>query len=178
MSRRVEDIPNEVFEVVASLLLSVLLPGLAALLLWPLGHAPIALQVAKGCGIFWIVVTVTAIVLARIQDRFKINIYDHGDAFLGSNLLVSAFLTAGWAAFAALTVHIALGAGASIGTTVLVFLAAGLPAALIGYVVVAALWQGHLYKIVNLALGFAALLLFALWPAAARAAFGWFFRLF
>ncbi|HEV7858055.1 MAG TPA: hypothetical protein VGO91_05455 [Pyrinomonadaceae bacterium] len=164
------------FEVLVAGILNILFLALIALLLWPLGRLMLAFRLAKGYGILWIVVCVIALLVNRIQRFFRADIYTHADAYVVSNLVVSCFLQAGWAAFAALAVH-SFVAAAPVWMVVVLYLA-GVISCLITYFAVSAFYQGHIYKLVSLPLALVGFIVFSAWPASGRAAYGWFFDLF
>lgn len=85
-------------------------------------------------------------------------------------------LQMGWSAFAALTVS-DLGAGASFWTAAILAVVGAL-ACLAAYYVVSSVYQGAIYRLVNLPLALISFLVFSVWPASARALYGWFFQLF
>ncbi len=150
--------------------------AVVVLLLWPLGRLPLAIDVARSFGLFYLVVWAAAAVLGTIQQRFRINLYDRGDLFLLSNGALSGFLVTGWAAWTALVVR-GSAAGAPLWTATILY-AAGLLTIHAAYSVVSAFYPGTFYRYTNLPLAAAAFVLFSFWPAAARFLFGWFFRRF
>lgn len=148
--------------------------ALIALLLWPLGHLRLAVSLAKGMGLFYLLNWVVGVALAIVYRRFRFNLDDHGRRFLYTNLAVSGLLTAGWSAFAALAVD-----GAAEGAPVwraAVLYVIGLFSVHMAYTVLGLWYSGSYYRYRNLPLGAAAFVLFALWPPAARFLFGWLFR--
>ncbi len=167
---------KDLFEVLVALALNVLFLGLIALLLWPLGKLMLVLELARGYGILWIVTCGAALLVHRIQGFFRVNIYDHANAFVVSNLAVSCFLQAGWAAFAALSVHRFV-PGVPVWGVVILYLV-GVVSCLAAFLAVSALYQGHIYKLVSLPLTLVCFLVFSVWPVSGRAVYGWFFRLF
>jgi hypothetical protein len=171
-----QDEQNDLFEALVALVLNLLLLVLAALLLWPLHRLPLALSLAKGSGMLWIVVCVVVVLVTRIQHLFRVNLYDHANAFVLSNLVVSCFLQAGWAAFAALAVRSVV-PGLPVWGVTLLYLAGAL-SCLIAFFVVSSFFRGTLYKLVSLPLALAAFLVFSVWPASGHALYGWFFQLF
>jgi len=155
--------------------INVALLALIALGLWPLGRLPLAFSLAKGFGLFFLAALAASIVLLWVQRALRVDDESHFDAFLLSNLAVSAALVAGWAAFAALGVrHAAAGAPAWLAAILWVV---GLLTCWMAYGLVSVFYSGTFYRYANLPIAAAAYLLFALWPAAARFLFGWFFGL-
>jgi len=146
--------------------------ALITLALWPLARLPLAFSLAKGFGLFFLVVLAASILLLWIQRALRVDDESHFDAFLLSNLAVSAALLVGWAAFAALAVrHAAGGAPAWLAA---ILWAVGLLTCWMAYGLVSVFYSGTFYRYTNLPLVAAAYLLFALWPAAARFLVGWF----
>ena len=167
---------KELYEIVFALVLNILFLALIALALWPLGRAALAFRLAKGYGVFWLVLDITAFVLLRFQRMFRVNLYDHSDAYIISGLVVSGLLQAGWSAFAALTLR-GFVAGTPVWLVVLLYFV-GVLSCYIAFVVVSSFYQGHIYKFVNLALALVSFIVFSVWPASGRVLYGWFFNLF
>ena len=165
------DDQKDLFEVLFAATLNILFIALIALLLWALGRPRMAFSLAKGYGLFWIVIFVTAALVNLIQRYLRVNIYDHSNADVISNLIVSCLLQAGWAAFAALTVH-GFVAGAAIWILVILYLV-GVLSCLIAFFAVSAFYQGHIYKLISLPLGLVIFIIFSLWPAGGRMIYGW-----
>ena len=149
---------------------------LCALLLWPFGKAALAWQLAKGFCIFLLAVYAAVCVSALLQKLFRIDNDPPSDAYVLVNLFVSACVQTGWAAFAALAVTGHAAGAAWLATAMLHFL--GLVVSWGASSATGAFFQGHLYRTINAALSLAGYLLFAVWPAAARALNGWFFAFF
>lgn len=166
----------EAWQVIVAVALCLLLPALAALSLWPAGRAGVGLRLFKGFWLYWVVVLTAWAVAVWVQGRLRVDLYSHPDAFVVSNLLVCGVLMLGWAAFAALVVREAAeGAGLWAASSLYLF---GLLSGVVACQVVGSFYSGHIYKFGSLLVGCAGFVLFAVWPAAGRAAFGWFFGLF
>lgn len=174
--RLIQDAPIEALDFVVVFVFNLLFLGLAALALWPLGMAPLAARLAKGYALLWPAVAFSSVALGMVQAILRVNLYDHPNAFLYSNLTASALVLSCWTAFAALAVW-GFAAAATFGTAALLY-AVGFLASFVAWKVVCAVYRGELYQVVNLPVALLGFLLFALWPAAARALFGWFFDLF
>ena len=170
------DDQKELFEILFAGTLNILFLVLLALFLWPLGRQTLAFHLAKGYVILWVVVCLSALVLNRVQGLFRVNLYDHANAYVISNLSVSCFLQVGWSAFAALTVHNAT-ASAPLGTIVILYLV-GLLSCLVAFYAVSSFYRGHIYKLISLPLALISFVVFCVWPAAVRATYGRFFELF
>lgn len=164
------------FESLYATALTIVFIALSALLLWPLGRASMVYSLANGFGVFWTALPVTALPLLLFQRVFRVDMYSHFDAYVISGLAVSGFLQAGWSAFAALTVGGFVG-GASVWVAAALYVV-GLLSCAVAFAVVSIYYGGQIYRLVNLPLAAAAFVLFSLWPAAARALYGWFFDLF
>ncbi|MBL8205765.1 MAG: hypothetical protein JNM09_16140 [Blastocatellia bacterium] len=146
----------------------------AGLVLWLMGHGTLAWSFARGYGLLWGVLLVLSPILNLIQRAFRVNLYDNGNVFVASNLLVSGVLVLGWSAFAVLAVQ---SAGAS-GWVVVLLYVVGLLASYIAEQVVMSIFSGTIYQLANLALVVLSFIAFAIWPAAARSLFDWFLNLF
>jgi hypothetical protein len=170
------DEQKELYEFVFASALNILFLGLLALSLWPLGKLPLAVRLSKGYSVLWGVLFITGFLLLRLQRRFRVNLYDHGDAYVISGLVVSGFLQVGWSAFLALTLR-AFVADAHVWLAVVLYFV-GVLSCYVAFVVVSSFYQGHIYKFVNLALALASFAAFSVWPGSARALYGWFFKLF
>jgi hypothetical protein len=169
------DDQKELFEYAYAVVLNVVFVALAALLLWPLGRAGMALHLAKGYWVFWIVLILSATALRAAQRLLRMDIDSRFDAYVLSALAVSAFLQAGWSAFAALAVeHFA--ADASTGVAAVLYLI-GIVSSWIAYAAVSALYMGSLYRLINLGVALVSFVVFSFWPRAAVAIYGWFFEL-
>lgn len=167
---------KELFEVLTAGALNILFLALLALLLWPAGRSALAFRLAKGYGVLWVVVYVTSVLVNRVQRLCRVNLYDHADAYVISNLAASCFLQVGWSAFAALTVH-GFVVVAPVWIVALLYLAGGL-SCLIAFFAVSSFYQGHIYKMVSLPLALVSFIVFSVWPASGRVMYGWFFDLF
>ncbi|HEX7317160.1 MAG TPA: hypothetical protein VF297_24890 [Pyrinomonadaceae bacterium] len=163
----------EAWQVIVSIALSLLLPALAALALWPAGRAAYGLSMLKGFGLFWVVVLVVYVLATWVQGRLRVDLYSHPDAFVGSNLLVSGLLMLGWTACAALLAREAA-AGVGLWAACALYLF-GLLSGIVACQVLGSFYSGQLYKLACLILACVGFALFAFWPAPARAAFGWLF---
>lgn len=167
---------KELFEFLFAAALCLFFGGMAALALWPLGDAALALRFAKGGVVLWVVLFLTFVVLAFAHRKLRIDIYSHGNAYVISTAVVGAVMQTGWSAFAALAVQDFTQGAGTWASFILYF--AGLVSCYVAYAVVSAFYTGQIYKLVNLAVALVSYVLFCLWPAGASAAFGWFFRLF
>jgi hypothetical protein len=172
----IHDEQKELFEFLVALVLNILFLALSALLLWPLDRLMLVFGLAKGYGLLWIVNYVTAGLLNGIHRFFRINMYDHFNTYVSSNLALSSFLQVGWSAFAALTVH-SFVSGLSGWLVVSLYLVGGL-SCLIAFFVVSSIYQGAIYKVISLPLALVSFLVFSVWPAAGHVTYGWFFQLF
>ncbi|MDT5269831.1 MAG: hypothetical protein QOH49_2017 [Acidobacteriota bacterium] len=167
---------SEAWQVIVAVVLCLLLPGLAALVLWPAGMPGVGLRLLKGFCFFWLVVFIMYVSVAWIQKRLRVDLYSHPDAFVVSNLLVSGILIIGWTAFAALVMR---DAAAFVGLWLAgVLYLFGLLSGVVACQVLGSFYSGQIYKLACLVVACAGFVLFALWPAAGRAAFGWLFGLF
>ncbi len=170
------DNQKELFEFLVALVLNILFLALSALLFWPLDKLMLALGLAKGYGILWVIIFVTAVLLNGVHRFFRMNIYDRANAYILSTLAVSCFLQVGWSAFAALMVH-SFVTGGPVWTGVILYLV-GVLACLIAFFNVSSFYSGQIYKLVSLPLTLVSFLVFSIWPASCRLIYGWFFQLF
>src|SRR5215212_12097043 len=96
---------KELFEFLFAGVQHLVFVALAALALWPLGDAALALRFLKGGLILWAVLLVTYLALVLVHAKLRVDVYSHPDAHVNSTAAVGAFLQAGWSAFAALAVR-------------------------------------------------------------------------
>lgn len=167
---------GETWQVIVAVVLCLLLPALAALALWPAGRAGVGLALLKGFGLFWVVVAVVFVLAAWVQRRLRVDLYSHPDAFVVSNLLVGGIPMLGWTAFAALLMRDAA-AGAGWWMTCMLYLL-GFLSGVVACQVSGSFYSGQIYRLTCLLVACVGFVLFAVWPAAARAAFGWCFGFF
>lgn len=150
--------------------------AIAAVLLLPLGEGRMLLRLLAGYWVLWGVLGMVTAATVLIIRRFRVDTDVPSDAYLLSNLLASAVVTACWAGFAALQADSAA-AGEPLWAAILLYVV-GLLASWIAFTVISTFYQGTLYRDVNLAVAVGGYVLLVAWPAAARFAFGWFPRLF
>lgn len=161
----------EAWQVIVAVVLCLLLPALVALVLWPWGNAWVGLRLLKGFALFWVVVFVAYALAGWVQRRLRVDLYSHPDAFVVSNLLVSGILIVGWTAFAAVVMRDAAAvAGLWLASVLYV---CGLLSAVVACQVLGSFYSGQVYRLACLLVAVAGFVLFAVWPAPARAAFGW-----
>ncbi|HSK81008.1 MAG TPA: hypothetical protein VLQ45_31435 [Thermoanaerobaculia bacterium] len=167
---------KDLFEFLVALVLILLFLALAALLLWPLGRLPLVMELAKGYGILWVVLWVTTALAGLLQRLFRVNLYDRSSAYVAAGLALSGILQVGWSAFAELTVHSFL-AGASFWAAAILHLVGAL-SCLAAFFAVSSIYQGTIYKLVNLLLAGVSFLVFSVWPGSGGVLYGWLFWLF
>jgi hypothetical protein len=166
---------NTLFGVLFAVVLALAFFALAALALWPLDRAAIVLSLAKGYLLFWIVLSLATGLLFVMQRALKVNLYDHGNAYIISALAVSALLQAGWSAFAALVAgDSAAGAPAWVAA---ILYGLGFVSTYVAHTALSAFYTGAIYRFANLAIAVASFIVFSVWPAAGRTTYGWFFEL-
>ncbi|HWS54653.1 MAG TPA: hypothetical protein VN228_11015 [Pyrinomonadaceae bacterium] len=168
--------PVEAWEFFVALVVNAVFLGLLALLLWFLDGPALAARLAKGYALLWCVTAFTAVSVGMIQAMLGLDVNDNFDLYVAPGVAFGLLLTTCWSAFAALAVG-----GLAAGLTPWPALAlhfAGFLAAFVGCWVISSFYQGYLYKTINLPLTLVSFIVFAAWPAAARALYGWFFALF
>ncbi|MDQ3805378.1 MAG: hypothetical protein M3416_16300 [Acidobacteriota bacterium] len=168
--------PTEAWEFAVGLALNLLFLGLVALLLWSLDGPALAARLGRGYAVLWCVTSFTAISVGVTQAFLGLDVNDNFNLYVAPGVASGVLVVPGWSAFAALTVG-----GFAAGTPSWAALAlyfVGFLSSFVGYMVVSSFYQGHLYKFINLPLALVSFLVFAAWPAAGRALYGWFFDLF
>jgi hypothetical protein len=176
MSRSTEANSKTLWELIFAGGSTLLFLGLSALLLWPLGKAALAFEFAKGYALFWVILSFASWLLGLGQRMCRVESDPPSSTFVFTNLGLSAFLQAGWSAFAVLAVGSFL-AGASTWLIAGLHLT-GFLSSLFASFLVGAFYQGTLYKFVNGPLALISYIVYAIWPALGRAIYGWFFALF
>lgn len=174
--RLIQDAPVEALDFVVVFVFNVLFVGLAALALWGLGVTPLAARLAKAYAVLWGAAAFAHMALSMLQSILRINMYDHPDGFVYSNLAVCFLLLPAWTAYAALEVR-AFADGASFWTAALLYFI-GFVASFVAWKAVCAFFRGYVYQAVNLPVALVGYVLFAAWPPAARTLYGWLFELF
>jgi hypothetical protein len=147
--------------------------GLSALMLWPFGKAALSLHVLEGYPLYVAAVIAATVACMALHKIFRMESDPPRDPFTVTNLLVSAFVQTGWAAFVALTVRSFAPDTTTFATVVLHFI--GFVASYVATATTSAFFQGSVYQNACVGISAVAYILFALWPALARAAYGWFF---
>lgn len=176
MSRPTETDSKTLWELIFAGGATLLFVGLSALLLWPLGKATLAIQLAKGYVVFWVVLSVASWVLRLGQRLCRVESDPPSSPYVFTNLGLSVFLQMGWSAFAVLAVSSFL-TGSSAWLAAALHLT-GFLSSLVASFMVGAFYQGTLYKFVNGPLALLSYIVFAVWPALGRAIYGWFFAPF
>jgi hypothetical protein len=134
------------------------------------------LRLLAGYWVLWGVLGILTAATVLVIRRLRVDTDVPSRAYLLSNVVASAVVTALWAAFAAVLAGSAA-AGAPLWAAALLYVV-GLLSSWIAFTVVSTVYPGTLYRAVNLAVSLGGYVLFAAWPAAARFTFGWFPRLF
>jgi hypothetical protein len=155
------DDQNDLFEVLVAGTLNVVFLSVIALLLWLIGSPGLAFDLAKGCGLLWIVIFVSTALLRVAHHLLRVNIYDHGNAYVISNLVVSCLLQIAWSIFAGVTVHrFIMGTSFWVGVTLY---GIGVVSCLVAFFAVSAFFQGHIYKLISLPLALVVFIGFSVW---------------
>src|SRR5688572_16716412 len=116
MNQTAEDRSKTSWELIVAGSLTLLFLGLSALVLWPFERVALTMQLAKGYGLFWVVLALTSWVAALLYRVLRVETDPPSTTYVMTNVCMSAFLQAGWSAFAALTVRNLM--GEATGTTV------------------------------------------------------------
>ncbi len=171
-----DDNQNDLFEFLVALVLNLLFLALSALLLWPLDRLAFVASLAKGYGLLWGAIFVSAGLLNPIQRFFRMNMYEHVNAFVLSTLAVSCVLQTAWSAFVVLSLH-NLVTGSPIWSGVILYFV-GFLSCFFAFWAVSSIYQGQIYKLISLPLALVSFLVFSVWPASGHLIYGWFFQLF
>jgi len=166
---------KELFDYLFALVLNIFFLALTTLVLWPLGRATFALQLAKGYWVFWTVVIMVSAVMVLAQRLFRMDLYSRFNAYVISALAISGFLQIGWSAFVALAIRNSI-TNMSVWIAVVVIVL-GLISCYVAAVIVGAYYTGGLYRMINLCLAVLSFIVFTIYPTAGAAMYGWFFDL-
>jgi hypothetical protein len=150
--------------------------AVCVIVLLSLGKGSAAWVLVKGNVAFCVVLTIVAVVLGLTLRFLRIDDDTHFRTYLYSNAAVAGILILGWSAFVALAAR-GWAADAPLWKAAVSYLVA-LISIYGGYTLVSGYYSGSFYRLLNLPLTFGSFLLFALWPAAGWALYGWFFALY
>ncbi len=139
--------------------LNLLFVALTALGLWPMGRAALAFSLGKGYAVFWIVVWASVMLLSAAERVLRLDPDTHYRSSISVNLFVSAFLVAGWSAFAALAVR-GSATDAPVWVAAMLYVI-GFLSSYLAFVVATAFYSGGVYKVVDLPLALVGYLGFA-----------------
>jgi hypothetical protein len=167
---------KEFFDYLFGLVLNIVFVALTALVLWPLGRATFAWQLAKGYWMFWTVLIATSLLMVLAQRIFRMSLYERYDAYVISGLVVSGFIQIGWSAFVAPVIRTSV-ADTSVWVAIVLY-GVGVVSCYVAAVIVGVYYMGGLYRMVNPALALLSFILFSIWPRMGTAIYGWFFDLF
>jgi hypothetical protein len=170
------DEQKTLFEILVALAVNMLFLALSALALWPLDKLTLTWSLAKGYGLFWLVMYISSVIAKTLARIFRLSADSHFDAYLMLNLSISGFVVAGWSAFVALAFHNAL-ADTPSWIAVILFIV-GFIASYVSSVIIGSIYQGSFYRLVNALLSVLSFVVFAIWPTLGRVIYGWFFDLF
>lgn len=152
-----------------------------------MGKAMFAFELAKGFGVFWVVIMISIVLMLLIERTLKISPDTHFNAYVFSNLVFSIFIMMGWAAFVGVTLSNIEGLSfwritffdvESLSFWIRMSLyIIGFLSCYIAFAVLTSFYSGNIFKVVNLPLALVSYLIFAIWPVAGRMLYGWFFTL-
>ncbi len=142
-----------------------------AVVLLPLGRALLLWEFVRAFMVLWGLLLMGAGAMQLLQKMLRIEDDPPTDAYILTNLAVSVVLLAFWTGYTALLIRES-SQGAPVWVAGLLYFV-GLLASHGAYSTVSSIYGGTLYKTVNLFLALGGFVFFALWPAAARALFGW-----
>jgi hypothetical protein len=150
---------------------NVLVLVVIAVMLLPVGRWRLLWELTRGFAVLWGVLLLTAWLVYVLQRRLRIEDDPPSDAFVLSNMAVCVVLLMMWGGYSALLVR-ASTTGAPLWQSILVH-AAGVLAAHAAFSAICAIYVGSIYRMISLGSAVGSFALFAAWPAAARALFGW-----
>lgn len=143
---------------------------IAAMLL-PVGRWRLLWELTRGFAVLWGVLLLAAWLMYVLQRRLRIADDPPSNSYVLSNMAVCVVLLVVWGGYSALLVR-ASTTGAPLWPSTLVH-AAGVLAAHAAFSAICAIYVGSIYRMISLGSAVGSFALFAAWPAAARALFGW-----
>lgn len=150
---------------------NVIVLAVVAAMLLPVGRWRLLWELARGFAVLWGVLFLAAWLMMLLQHRLRIEDDPPSDAYVLSNMAVCVVLLVIWGGYTALLVR-ASTTGAPLWLSVLVH-ATGVLAAHAAFSAICAIYTGSIYRMISLGSAVGAFALFAAWPSAARALFGW-----
>lgn len=145
--------------------------AVTAIVLLPLGRGGLLWEIVRAFMVLWGVLLLAAGAMQRVQSLLRIEDDPPTDAFILTNLAVGVTLLVFWTGYTALLIRESAQA-APLWVAALLH-AIGFTASHAAYGTVSVIYGGTLYRTVHLFVALGGFVLFALWPPAARAAFGW-----
>lgn len=152
---------KDLFEVLFAIVLTIVFVAIALLICWSIGRSSFGFQLLRGYSLLWGFLLIVVAITHRIHEFFKINIYDHGNVFLVSNVLASCLLQIGWSIYIALSID-RFGSGATLIVTTGMY-GVAVFSCLVSFYVVSAFYQGHLYRFVSLPLALLTFVIATVW---------------
>jgi hypothetical protein len=150
---------------------NVLVLVVMAVMLLPVGRWRLLWEFTRGFAVLWGVLLLAAQLMYFLQRRLRIEDDPPSDAYVLSNMAVCVVLLVTWGGYTALLVRAAT-TGAPLWLSILVH-TAGVLGAHAAFSAICAIYIGSIYRMISLGSAVGAFALFAAWPAAARALFGW-----
>lgn len=150
---------------------NVLVLVVMAVLLLPVGRWRLLWELTRGFAVLWGLLLLAAALMYHLQRRLRVGDDPPSNAYVLSNMAVCVVLLVAWGGYSALLVR-ASTTGAPLWVSVLVH-AAGVLAAHAAFSAICAVYIGSIYRMISLGSAVGSFALFAAWPAAARALFGW-----
>lgn len=148
--------------------------AVAAIVLLPLGRGGLLWEMVRAFMVLWGVLLLAAGAMQRVQSLLRIEDDPPTDAYVLTNLAVGVTLLVFWTGYTALLIRESAQAAQAAPLWMAALLhVMGFVASHAAYGTVSAIYGGTLYRTVHLFVALGGFVLFALWPPAARAAFGW-----
>ena len=152
---------THLFDLLFAAVVNLVFLGVVSCFLWAADNFSYAIRIGRAFCLLWGVTILAHFFLVRIHEFFKVNIYDHGNAFLISNLFVSCALQVGWAVFAAWSLQrVTFSASMAMTATWYVI---GFISCLVTFYAVSAFFPGHFYKFVSLPLALIVFIVTSVW---------------
>jgi hypothetical protein len=142
-----------------------------AIILVPVRRWGLLWELTRAFAVLWGVLLLAAWLMFVIQRRLRIEDDPPSDAYILSNMAVCVVPLVIWGGYTALLVRAAT-TGAPLWLSILVH-TAGVLAAHAAFSAICSVYTGSIYRMISLGSAVGSFALFAAWPAAARALFGW-----
>lgn len=164
-----DDRQEKLYEFLVALAVNLVFLVVSAFVLWPLGKAGLAIELARGFAVLWLALEAIHLLAALAVAVFRIQTDNPGLGYVLCGVIASGFLQMGWAAFAASRLPLFV-AGASWWQVGMAY-AIGAVSCYVAAVVIGLVYTGSLYRLTGLAIAALSFIVFVAFPRLAQAIF-------